>query len=350
MADSDNLIEARFYRKEEDRKVACYLCRQFCKISHGKRGLCGVRENRDGILYTLVYGRIVAANIDPIEKKPLFHFLPGTESFSIATVGCNFRCLNCQNYHISQGVKENKSIEGEYVSPDRIVSMAKKSRCATISYTYTEPTIFFEYAYDVATLASKEGMKNIFVTNGYMGKEALQEISPYLHAANVDLKSFYDDFYLRTCGGHLSPILENLVKMKELGIWVEITTLIIPTLNDDEENLREIARFIKEKLGEETPWHISAFHPTYKLTHLSRTPGSILHKAREIGLEIGLKYVYCGNVPGNKGEGSYCHECGKLIIGRLGFRVLEMHVKSGGYCSYCNTKIPGFFSDLPLSS
>ncbi|MCZ2809420.1 MAG: AmmeMemoRadiSam system radical SAM enzyme [Candidatus Bathyarchaeota archaeon] len=333
--------EAMFYEKLEDKMVKCNLCSHRCsRIADSKRGICGVRENKDGKLHSLVYGKAVARSVDPIEKKPLFHFLPGSRSYSIATVGCNFRCRNCQNFDISQLPKERGIIVGQEVSPEEIVSAAKRNNCESIAYTYSEPTIFFEYAYDTAKLASKEGIKNVFVTNGYITPEALQEISPYLDAANIDLKSFSDDFYRKNCGARLKPVLDSIRLYKSLGIWTEITTLIIPSLNDTEEELRKIAEFIKKEVGEETPWHITQFHPTYKLIDLPRTPVTILRKAREIGLEAGLRYVYEGNVPGENGENTYCHNCGKLLIRRFGYSIIENKIKNSA-CAYCGAEIDG---------
>jgi pyruvate formate lyase activating enzyme len=333
--------EAMFYEKLEDKMVKCNLCSHRCsRIADSKRGICGVRENKDGKLYSLVYGRVAARSVDPIEKKPLFHFLPGSRSYSIATVGCNFRCRNCQNYDISQLPKERGIIVGQEVSPEEIVSAAKRNNCESIAYTYSEPTIFFEYAYDTAKLASKEGIKNVFVTNGYITPEALREISPYLDAANIDLKSFSDDFYRKNCGARLKPVLDSIRLYKSLGIWTEITTLIIPSQNDTEEELRKIAEFIKKEVGEDTPWHITQFHPTYKLIDLPRTPVTILRKAREIGLEAGLRYVYEGNVPGENGENTYCHNCGKMLIRRFGYSIIENKIKNSA-CAYCGAEIDG---------
>ncbi len=330
-----------FYEKLEDNVVKCNLCSHRCpRIADKKRGICGVRENRNGKLYSLVYGRLVARNIDPIEKKPLFHFLPGSQSYSIATVGCNFRCGNCQNYDISQLPKKQGTIIGTETTPEEIVMAAKLSNCQSIAYTYSEPTIFFEYAYDTAKLAKKEDIKNVFVTNGYITPEALQTIAPYLDAANIDLKSYSDDFYRKNCGAHLQPVLDSIKLHKKLGIWTEITTLIIPTLNDTEEELQKIAKFIKEEVGEETPWHITQFYPTYKLLDLPRTPVTILRRAREIGLKAGLRYVYEGNVPGETGENTYCYNCHKLLIRRLGYQILENKIKDST-CSYCGAKIDG---------
>jgi len=331
--------EAMLYSPLEEGKVRCYLCNHHCTISPSKRGICGVRENREGKLYTLVFGRAISLNVDPIEKKPIFHLYPGSTSFSIATVGCNFRCLQCQNHEISQMPADQGRIDGSTVAPSKIVSLAKENRCQSISYTYTEPTIYFEYAYETAALASKGGIKNIFVTNGYMTEEALKTIQPYLDAANVDLKSFQEKFYKEICGSRLKPVLENLKLMKEMGIWVEITTLVIPTLNDSDKEFEEIAQFIVS-LGPEVPWHISAFYPTYKMLNLPRTPASLLHRAREIGIKAGLRYVYCGNIPGEEGEDTFCPQCGRKVIERVGFRVVKNDVVKGE-CLHCHTKIDG---------
>ena len=288
--------EALFYEKLAEKKVKCVLCPHFCIISAGNRGICGVRENQAGTLYSLVYGKLAAVNIDPIEKKPLYHFLPGTYTYSISTVGCNFRCGFCQNYHISQagGMKE---IPGDAVSPEKIVEAAIENNCPSISYTYTEPTIYFEYAFDTAKIAKEKGLKNIFVTNGFMNREPLEKMALYLDAANVDLKSFSEDFYKKICKARLAPVLETLKRMKELGIWVEVTTLIIPGLNDSSDELSKIALFIKNELGEGTPWHVTAFYPTYKMQDLPRTPVETLLKAQEIGTNARLKFVHMGNIP-----------------------------------------------------
>ena len=331
--------EAMFYEKSGDNLVKCNLCSHRCTITDSKRGICAVRENRNGTLYSLVYGKAVARAVDPIEKKPLFHFLPGSRAYSIATVGCNFRCGNCQNFDISQIPRERNVILGQEVTPEEIVEAAKRYNCESIAYTYSEPTVFFEYAYDAAKLARKEGIKNIFVTNGYITEEALVEMRPYLDAANIDLKSFSEDFYRKNCGAQLSSVLDSIRLHKSLGIWIEITTLIIPTLNDSDEELQNIAEFIKE-VGEEIPWHISQFHPTYKLIDLPRTPIATLRRAREIGSKVGLRHIYEGNVPGEAGEHTYCHKCGKKLIHRFGYQILENNCKDSA-CSYCGAKIDG---------
>jgi len=267
--------EAYLYKKLKDSKASCQLCSHFCVIEPEELGKCGVRKNKGGILYSLVYRKLVSENADPIEKKPLFHFLPGTLSMSVATVGCNFKCFFCQNYSISQ-VESEEEIYGQDVAPEKIVADAINSGCKSISYTYTEPTVFFEYAYDTAKIASRKGLKNVFVTNGYMSKQCLEMISPYLDAANVDLKSFSDQFYKDRVEARLKPVLENIRLMKGLGIWVEVTTLVIPGLNDSKEELGQIAEFLKS-ISDDLPWHVSAYYPQYK----SRIPPTGEEKIKE---------------------------------------------------------------------
>ena len=290
--------EIYLYKKLKDKKAQCQNCAHYCVIENGKRGICQVKENKEGKLYSLVYGKACAVNIAPIEKKPFFHFLPGTQSLSIATVGCNFTCANCQNWTISQGPKIFKIIEGKEVSPKKIVELALKNNLPSISYTYTEPAVYSEYALDTMKLAKKAGLKNAWISNGFWSKELFNLVSPYLDAANIDLKSFSDKFYQKYCGGRLQPVLDTLKRLKEKRIWVEITTLVIPTLNDSEKNFEKIANFIKEELDPETPWHISRFFGavSWKLQNLPDTPIEILKKAREIGKKADLKYVYIGNI------------------------------------------------------
>jgi len=287
--------EAMFYNKAKGKEAQCYLCAHNCKIALGQFGFCGVRQNIQGVLNTLVYAQVIAANVDPIEKKPLYHFLPGSMSFSIATKGCNFRCGFCQNWQISQASGQNKAREVYKMIPERIVEEAKKNHCQSISYTYTEPTIFFEYAYDIAKVAKQAGLKNIFVTNGYMSREALETISPYLDAANIDLKSFREKFYVENCKGHLQPVLDSIKLAKKLGVWIEITTLIIPGYNDSVSELSDIAGFIAS-VGKDIPWHISRFHPDYHFLNQKLTPIETLKKAEDLGKKAGLDHVYLGNV------------------------------------------------------
>ncbi len=332
--------EALFYEKLDDQKVHCFLCRHHCKINKGKRGLCGVRENKDGVLYTLVYGLPCSYHVDPIEKKPLFHFYPGSRAFSIATAGCNFRCTHCQNHEISQIPRDEGHIYGQKMEPSEVVGMAAKSGCKSISYTYTEPTIFYEYAFDCAKLAKEKGITNNFVTNGYIEEEPLKTIKPYLDGANIDLKGFTADFYKKVCGADLQGVLDAIKTYKSLGVWIELTTLVIPGYNDSKEELRSIARFIHNDLGVETPWHVSAFYPTYKLTDAPRTPAKTLQRAREIGIEEGLRYVYTGNIPGADGESTYCWSCKKLVIGRYGYTLSEYNIKDSS-CTFCGAIIDG---------
>jgi len=283
------------YERREGENVQCYLCAHNCKIASGQFGFCGVRQNTQGTLNTLVYAEVIAANIDPIEKKPLYHFLPGSVSFSIATIGCNFRCGFCQNWQISQVSKRDNFRKVSELMPEKAVEEAKKNRCESISYTYTEPTIFFEYAYDTAKKAKQAGLKNVFVTNGYMSRKAFETISPYLDAANIDLKSFREEFYTKNCQSHLQPVLDSIKLAKELGIWIEVTTLIIPGQNDSRLELSDIAGFIAS-VGKDIPWHISRFHPDYQFLNQKPTPVETLRKAEDLGRKAGLNYVYLGNV------------------------------------------------------
>ena len=276
----------------------------------------------------------------PSRKNPFFHFLPGSRSYSIATAGCNFRCLHCQNYQISQASHIDLDRSGFELPPATAVARAAAGGCASIAYTYTEPTIYFEYALDIARLASEKGIRNVFVTNGYTGKEALETIAPYLDGANVDLKGFTEDFYREVTGAGLKGVLDTLLLYKELGIWLEVTTLVIPGCNDSEDELRNIARFIAAELGIGTPWHITAFYPTYRMLDKPRTPASTLRKARKIGLDAGLQYVYQGNIPGEEGENTFCAGCGRKVIDRSGFFLRDILLKEGK-CGFCGEELPG---------
>ncbi len=348
--------EAAFYEKLPAGRVRCRLCPHECEIAPGQHGVCAVRHNRGGVLYTLVWDKVVAHNLDPIEKKPLFHFHPGSTSYSVATVGCNLRCLNCQNWEISQWSKERhhwpdtdpscpelavleRAVIGEPMTPERIVAIAQHSRAVSISYTYTEPTIFFELALATAQLARQQGLKNVFVTNGYTSPAAIHALAPVLDAANVDLKFFNDDAYRHICGGRLGPVLETIQLYRQLGVWVEVTTLLIPSLNDTEAELRQMAEFIAG-VGVDVPWHISQFHPTYKMQDRPRTPATTIHRARQIGLAAGLRYVYEGNLPGQGHETTNCPGCGRAVIERFGFRVLRNVVRNG-QCPACGAAIAG---------
>jgi pyruvate formate lyase activating enzyme len=332
--------EAMFYENAGGNKVRCGLCRFRCLIDEGGRGICAVRGNRGGTLYTLVYGKAIAEHVDPIEKKPLYHVMPGSRTFSVATVGCNFRCLHCQNYSISQPLQDTLQITGIDLPPEEIVAKALASGCRSIAYTYTEPTIFFEYAYDTAVLAKKAGLMNVFVTNGYITPEALALISPFLDAANIDLKGFSERFYREVVHAMLNEVLDSIVEYRRQGIWIELTTLIIPGWNDTDEELRSIARFIADKVGKETPWHVSRFHPTYKMTESPATPVATLARARQIGLNEGLAYVYAGNSQGEGGENTCCPACGEILIRRRGFYLAENRIREGK-CPGCASVIDG---------
>jgi pyruvate formate lyase activating enzyme len=332
--------EAMLFQRLDNRKVQCNLCYHRCIIQEGSYGICGVRQNIGGALFSLVYDKIIAAHVDPIEKKPLFQFYPGSKAYSIATVGCNFSCKHCQNADISQFTRERKGhIIGDTISPEDIVRDAESSGCTSIAYTYTEPTVFFELCFDTAILAHAKGIKNVFVSNGYMTPEALKEISPYLDGINIDLKAFTEKFYKEICGARLEPVLSTIKLAKELGIWVEVTTLVIPTLNDSAGELKQIAEFIKG-VDPDIPWHISQFYPTYQLTKLPRTPVETLHLARDIGLQAGLHYVYEGNVPGRGNENTYCHSCGTLLIERWGYSISK-NIIEDGRCPSCKSSVAG---------
>jgi pyruvate formate lyase activating enzyme len=329
--------EAMLYEKLDERSVRCALCAHRCTIKEGRQGICGVRENRGGSLNTLVYGKTISAAVDPIEKKPLYHFLPGATAFSIATVGCNFHCQFCQNADISQAPRERPAW-GDWsrkLGPTQVVALAQHKGCETIAYTYTEPTIFFEYAYDCAVLATPTGIKNVFVTNGYMTPEALDTIGENLHAANIDLKGS-DDFYKALCGARMQPVLDSIARMREMGVWVEVTTLVIPGRNDDEETLCAIATYLAS-VEIDIPWHVSRFTPRYKLLDVPPTPVSTLHRAADIGYAAGLHYVYVGNVLNSPYEHTRCPECGQICIHRQGYFI--QNLLRGKTCPTCGYEL-----------
>jgi pyruvate formate lyase activating enzyme len=332
------LKEALLYKKLDDHRVSCQLCSHRCLIPDGKFGICQVRENKGGTLYTHAYGELIAQHLDPIEKKPLYHFIPGSTSYSIAAIGCNFQCGFCQNWQISQAEEAGAlGLRPQEVKPKDVVSQAKQNASSSISYTYTEPTIFFEYALEIGQSAKKEGLHNVFVTNGYMTEEMIQMIHPYLDAANIDLKSFSDDYYRKICKGKLAPVLKSIEAMKKLNIWIEVTTLVLPGQNDSEEEMRKIAGFLAG-VDPSIPWHISRFYPQYKMEDLESTPMKVLNRAYEIGKEAGLRYVYLGNV-GQKNN-TYCHQCSSLLIERLGYSIKEYKIKEGR-CLHCRSPIDG---------
>lgn len=338
-----NPKEAMLYEKMPRGRVRCHLCAHRCLIADGHRGICRVRENRGGTLYTGVYGRTITQHVDPVEKKPLLHFYPGSMAYSIATPGCNFDCRWCQNWEISQMPREPLFIMGAEASPEQIVTAGQEAGCRSIAYTYTEPTIFFEYACDTARLAHDAGLRNLYVTNGYMTEEMLETFQPHLDAANVDLKAFRDQTYRKHVGARLQPVLETMKVMKGLGIWLEVTTLVIPGINDDDAELKDAAGFVANELGVETPWHLSAFYPAHQMTNVPATSVETLKRAREIGREVGLRYVYMGNASGD--SNTICHACGKTLIRRFRRRLLENDVQADGRCPECGTPVAGVGMD-----
>ncbi len=323
-------------------KVQCKLCSHRCVINKGKLGRCCVRKNIDGVLYSLNYDKVCSANPDPIEKKPLFHFLPGTQSFSIATMGCNLRCEFCQNWQISQAAIERGKINGEPIAPEQLVEGAVRSGCKSIAYTYTEPTVFMELCNDCGRLGKERGLTNVFVSNGYMTREAIDFACEWLDGINVDLKSFSDEYYKRLCGARLQPVLDTISYIaKETKIWLEITTLLIPGENDSEDELKKLADFIVSEAGPDVPWHISKFHPQYKYMNSLPTPIESLERAYEMGQSAGLHYIYLGNAPGAKSESTFCYNCGRLLIERIGYRIALNNIQESK-CPDCKTEIAGF--------
>jgi pyruvate formate lyase activating enzyme len=335
--------DAMLWEGAQDGCVQCKLCGQACKIAPGRYGSCRVRLNVDGRLQSTNYGAVVAMHVDPIEKKPLFHFLPGTRSLSIAAPGCNFECEFCQNWQISQSPRNDSNLVGEAISPEQIVAAAVGHDCASISYTYTEPTVFFELAYETARLAHPSGVRNCFVSNGFMTPQAVDVITPYLDAINVDLKAFRDETYRRVMKASLAPVLQCLEAIVEAGIWLEITTLVVPGLNDSAEELGEIAEYIASHLGVNVPWHVSRFHGDYNMNDTPATPIETLEMACSLGTAAGLKHVYCGNVHDGFGESTHCNACGAIVIERVGFTVGGMHLQNGT-CEKCGEQINGIWA------
>ena len=330
--------EALWWKKQKNSTVQCFLCPRNCVIADGKLGFCGVRQNKKGKLYSLVYGKATGVQIDPIEKKPLYHFKPGSAAFSIGTVGCNLVCQHCQNWQTSQAKPEQ--FHAYEISPEEVVQKAKEQHCKTIAYTYNEPTIFGEYVIDTAKLARKAGIKNVLITNGFTG-EALQDFCKHIDGVNVDLKAFDNEFYKKYSGAWLEPVLESIKTYHKKKIWIELTNLIIPTLNDDMEKIKEMIAWIQENLNSEIPLHFSAFYPSYKLEDLPPTSAATLMEARKLAMKMGMQYVYIGNVVTTDEDNTYCPKCGELVIERVNFTILQNNIKDGK-CK-CGHKIPGFW-------
>jgi len=334
--------EARYYKKMSNRMVQCQLCPRYCVVPPGKRGHCTVRENRDGKYITLVYGRIAALHKDPIEKKPFFHFLPGTDAFSLATAGCNVDCKFCQNWELAQ--RRPEEIPNVEFTPEEVVDYAKKWKCPTIAFTYNEPTIYPEFILDTAYRAKEEGIHTVMISNGYINEKPHLDLCRVLSAYKVDLKSFNESYYREVVNGKLKPVLDTLVRIKSHGVWPEIVYLTVPTLNDNVKEVREMSKWILRELGPDVPLHFSRFYPKYKLRNLPPTPVPTIEKLRDAAMDEGLKYVYLGNVPGHPGENTYCPNCKKMVIGRLGYEIFENHIQNGK-CEYCGESIPGYWEN-----
>jgi len=334
-------VEARFYKKLPDREIECTLCPRFCKLSDKERGYCGVRENMGGTYYTLVYGKACSIHVDPIEKKPLFHFLPNSQALSIATAGCNVNCKFCQNWEISQVRPEQ--INHVDFPPTSVVKSAKANNCPIIAYTYSEPIVFYEYMYDTSKQARKKGIKNVVITGGHINPTPLKELIQVVDAIKIDLKSFSQEFYTNYVRGKLQPVLDAIKIVAKSTIWLEIVYLVIPTLNDSPEEIRSMCQWILREIGPDVPLHFSRFHPMYLMKNLPPTPISTLEKARNIAIKEGIHYVYIGNVPGHKAENTYCPNCKNILIKRMGYQIQIINLNNGK-CKFCNNPIPGIWS------
>jgi pyruvate formate lyase activating enzyme len=339
--DSRFVVEAKFYEKLANRKIKCKLCPRACTVGDKERGYCGVRENRGGTYYTLVHSRVCAAHVDPVEKKPLFHYLPGTNAFSVATAGCNVNCKFCQNWEISQSRPEQ--IPADYAPPQRVAALAKQYKCPTIAYTYSEPVIFSEYLMDTADAGHKAGIRSIVVSNGYIQENALKQAYGKMDAVKIDLKAFTEKYYRDVVTGQLKPVLETLVTLRKMGKWTEIVYLVLPTLNDNDAEFRGLAKWIKANLGPDVPLHFTQFHPEYLLKNLPITPVPTLERAKAIADAEGLHYVYIGNVPGHPAQNTYCPQCHKLLVERAGFTANRVLIRKDGNCPYCKHPIPGIW-------
>ena len=339
--DSQFAVEARFYEKLPDRKIRCMLCPRACLVRDGRRGHCGVRENRDGTLVSLVYARVCAAQIDPIEKKPLFHYLPGTSAFSVATAGCNVHCRFCQNWDISQSKPEQ--ISSDFMPPGRAVELARQSGCPSIAFTYSEPTVFSEFVMDTADAAHEAALRCLAVSNGFMQQQAVMQVYGRMDAVKIDLKAFNDAFYAKIVGAHLKPVLDTLLTLRSMGKWLEIVYLVIPSLNDSELEFRDLARWINQDLGPDVPLHFTQFHPDYRMKNLPVTPVATLENAKAIAEAEGLNFVYLGNVPGHKAQNTYCPQCRKLLVERVGLSAGRVLITNNGSCPGCRRFLPGIW-------
>ena len=336
------LKEVSYYKKLPESKIQCQICPKECEIADLERGYCGNKENRKGTYYSLVYGQSCAAHIDPIEKKPLFHYLPSTTAFSVAAAGCNFECKFCQNWRIAQYRPEQ--VDSFSLIPRELVSIAKRKGCPTIAFTYTEPVVYYEYMDDTAEHARNMGIGSVMISNGYIKEEPLMQLCKQLNGVKIDLKSFSEKFYKEYCSGELKPVLETLKLLQKIGIWYELVVLIIPTLNDSDLEIRSMCEWIKSELGMDVPIHFSRFHPMYKIKNLPSTPVKTLETADSIARDVGLNYVYLGNIPGHKAESTYCPGCGKVLIERAGYHIVRNDL-SGGACVYCKKVIPGVWEN-----
>jgi pyruvate formate lyase activating enzyme len=335
------LKPAKMWKKLEGGDAQCLLCPNGCRLADGDRGVCRVRKNIGGVLHTLVYSRIAAAHVDPVEKKPMFHFLPGATAFSVATAGCNLSCQFCQNWQLSQANPED--LDATRITPDDMTARARSGGSKIIAFTYNEPTVQYEFILDTAAAARRQGIRSIIISNGYIMPEAGRTLARSLDGIKIDLKAFTEKFYSSICGGRLTPVLDNLVSVYAAGVWIEIVVLVIPTLNDSPGEIRKMAAWVRKNLSADVPMHFTRFHAMYRIQNLPPTPVSTLERCRTIAKEEGIRYPYIGNVDGHRWENTFCHNCGKMIIERSGFYSVKNHVK-GGACPFCGARIPGVWA------